>query len=174
MRGVPHALTIIISSRPSDPGDPNSPEGEQSGLLVSSFNTVTLSPKPFVSFNIKVPSRTYNAIQASGKFTASGIGNPRTASSFVNGSDPGWKGMVGTDGKLKPGMGGLWWMRCSWTRQNSVQIGDHVIVVGIVQEARRYGDSASAEDRSLVYAGGKYWRLGEIASDEGDRPRSDR
>jgi flavin reductase (DIM6/NTAB) family NADH-FMN oxidoreductase RutF len=37
-------------------------------MTVSSFNTVTLCPEPIVSFNVKLPSETYNAIQSSCRF----------------------------------------------------------------------------------------------------------
>lgn len=40
------------------------------GVTVSSFNTVTLSPRPIVSFNIRIPSRTYDAIIARASFRA--------------------------------------------------------------------------------------------------------
>ena len=37
------------------------------GVTVSSFNTVTLAPTPIVSFNLKLPSRSWDAIKSSGR-----------------------------------------------------------------------------------------------------------
>lgn len=87
MRLVPHPLTIILatplpSSSSSTPGPPPQPN-EPTGLLVSSFNTVTLTPDPYVSFNIKLPSATHAAILASGTFTASGINKSWLARKFL-------------------------------------------------------------------------------------------
>ena len=169
MRPVPSALTVITSFHPSNNEDGSKTPGEQHGLLVSSFNTVTLSPKPFASFNIKLPSKTYSAITASRFFTASGIDNPRTAGAFVYGKNSEWKEMVEASGRLKKGMGGLWWMRCEWVENTSVRVGDHMIMVGRVKEAGRYEDEGAGYKR-LVYADGEYWRLGGMVSDRGDEP----
>ncbi|EZF33946.1 hypothetical protein H109_00740 [Trichophyton interdigitale MR816] len=63
MRLVPHPVAIVTST------DPNSPRTAAfRGMTVSSFNTVTLSPKPVISFNVKLPSETYNAIRFSSRF----------------------------------------------------------------------------------------------------------
>ncbi|EFQ98648.1 hypothetical protein MGYG_01670 [Nannizzia gypsea CBS 118893] len=63
MRLVPHPVAIVTST------DPNSPSNAAfRGMTVSSFNTVTLNPKPVISFNVKVPSETYNAIRSSSRF----------------------------------------------------------------------------------------------------------
>jgi len=63
MRRVPHSVAVITSNMPRH----NLPEGF-CGMTVSSFNTVCLEPKVIVSFNIKRPSATYEAIEASGQF----------------------------------------------------------------------------------------------------------
>ncbi|WEW57664.1 hypothetical protein PRK78_003131 [Emydomyces testavorans] len=63
MRLVPHPVAIITSTQP------NSRTGSPfRGMTVSSFNTVTLYPKPIVSFNVKLPSETYDAIRSSQRF----------------------------------------------------------------------------------------------------------
>lgn len=63
MRRVPHSVAVITSNMPRH----NPPESFR-GMTVSSFNTVCLEPKVIVSFNIKLPSATYDAIQACGQF----------------------------------------------------------------------------------------------------------
>ena len=63
MRRVPHPVAIITSTDPTA-----SAQTAFRGMTVSSFNTVTLYPEPVVSFNVKVPSETYNAITSSSRF----------------------------------------------------------------------------------------------------------
>lgn len=63
MRHVPHPVAIITSTDPSVSADRAS-----KGMTVSSFNTVTLYPEPVVSFNVKRPSETLNALTRSGRF----------------------------------------------------------------------------------------------------------
>jgi flavin reductase (DIM6/NTAB) family NADH-FMN oxidoreductase RutF len=61
MRHVPHPVAVITSTH----------KGTSSGwrgATVSSFNTVTLEPRPVVSFNIKKLSSTYEAIKHSRAF----------------------------------------------------------------------------------------------------------
>ncbi|KAL2367310.1 putative oxidoreductase [Blastomyces gilchristii SLH14081] len=64
MRRVPHPVAIITST------DPKAPTAQTAfrGMTVSSFNTVTLYPESIVSFNVKLPSETFNAIHASSRF----------------------------------------------------------------------------------------------------------
>lgn len=68
MRRVPHPVAIITASdRRALPPDSNKKPIFR-GMTVSSFNTVTLSPEPVVSFNVRRPSETLNALQSSGRF----------------------------------------------------------------------------------------------------------
>ncbi|OJD14697.1 hypothetical protein AJ78_04988 [Emergomyces pasteurianus Ep9510] len=64
MRRVPHPVAIITST---DPGSPTARTAFR-GMTVSSFNTVTLYPETVVSFNVKLPSETFNAIHSSSRF----------------------------------------------------------------------------------------------------------
>jgi flavin reductase (DIM6/NTAB) family NADH-FMN oxidoreductase RutF len=65
MRRLPHSVVVITTAK-------HKGEDEQHpshrGMTVSSFTTVTLSPNPVISFNIKRPSRTYEAILESKYF----------------------------------------------------------------------------------------------------------
>ncbi|KAM5432361.1 hypothetical protein MferCBS31731_007564 [Microsporum ferrugineum] len=63
MRLVPHPVAIVTSTEPHSP-----PNAAFRGMTVSSFNTVTLNPAPVISFNVKTPSETYNAICSSSRF----------------------------------------------------------------------------------------------------------
>ncbi|CAB59887.1 NAD reductase Coq12 [Schizosaccharomyces pombe] len=42
-------------------------DGHRAGMTASSFTPVSLTPNPVISFNIKIPSRTANAIQQSNR-----------------------------------------------------------------------------------------------------------
>lgn len=64
MRRVPYPVAIITATDPSGPQDTTSFRG----MTVSSFNTVTLTPHPVISFNVRRPSETLNALLASGRF----------------------------------------------------------------------------------------------------------
>ncbi|KAL9023050.1 MAG: hypothetical protein Q9180_008417 [Flavoplaca navasiana] len=159
MRQIPHPLTVIVAQDPASGSPPT-------GLLVSSFNTVTLHPTPYVSFNLKLPSTTYDAIKASRTFTASAVADIQLAKDFL--LDKKADRYVETmrsnvcdrrDGMLKPGRGAIWWMKCRWTEQMSQPVGDHVIVVAEVLGASYYagldGQDRSSE-KALLYAKGKY------------------
>lgn len=64
MRRVPYPVAIVTATDPSGPTDTSSFRG----MTVSSFNTVTLTPHPVISFNVRRPSETLNALLASGRF----------------------------------------------------------------------------------------------------------
>lgn len=65
MRRVPQPVTIVTSSNTQTHPDGN-PQGWH-GATISSFNTVTLTPVPIISFNIRNNSSTFAAIKASGR-----------------------------------------------------------------------------------------------------------
>ncbi|KAJ5303353.1 hypothetical protein N7476_010152 [Penicillium atrosanguineum] len=64
MRRVPYPVAIITATDPTGPADTSSFRG----MTVSSFSTVALSPDPVISFNVRRPSETLNALLASGRF----------------------------------------------------------------------------------------------------------
>ena len=63
MRRIPYPVAIITATDPDAPTDKSF-----RGMTVSSFNTVTLTPQPVVSFNVRRPSETLNAILSSQRF----------------------------------------------------------------------------------------------------------
>lgn len=85
MRRVPYPVAIITATDPT-PSSPSSSKTSSNpkdqlhlshphahafrGMTVSSFNTVTLTPVPVVSFNVKRPSETLSALRASRRFLA--------------------------------------------------------------------------------------------------------
>ncbi|KAL8656496.1 MAG: hypothetical protein Q9210_000211 [Variospora velana] len=160
MRRIPHPLIVILAQDTRDPLH----SGLPSGLLVSSFNTITLTPVPYVSFNLKVPSSTYKEIQNSGGFVASAISSPRIARDFLLNKESAEyrtalrNNVVSYRSILKAGKGGIWWMKCSFMEKKSVEVGDHVVVIGKVINAKFYNRS---QDQALIYSEGKYRIAGE-------------
>ncbi|CAG7916081.1 unnamed protein product [Penicillium olsonii] len=63
MRRVPYPVAIITATDPSGPQ-----ETSFRGMTVSSFSTVTLTPHPVISFNVRRPSETLTALLASRRF----------------------------------------------------------------------------------------------------------
>ena len=138
MRNVPHPLAVIASSPPPDQSSTSDQTPE--AMLVSSFNSVTASPTPYISFNVKMPSSTMAAILSSKRFTASVINSSHTADVFaqVIKDKIAWEEFLQADGKLRPGHGGVAWMKCEYTGDTNV--GDHRIIIGKVLEAEVYPD----------------------------------
>ncbi|RAL59773.1 hypothetical protein DID88_000402 [Monilinia fructigena] len=67
MRHVPHAVVVLTtpylySDNPIH--DPARKPLQAAGMTLSSFTTLTLSPDPIITFNIKRPSRTLDALKA--------------------------------------------------------------------------------------------------------------
>ena len=183
MRSTPHALTAITAHpvpKPyhgieKPPAADGLPPPKTAGLLVSSFNTVALTPRVYVSFNIRLPSTTYATIRSYNGFTASGLKNAVVADAFVKRGHPSgyetdpddhrWRMFVTADGQLKPGMGGTWWMHCRLVQEKCVHVGDHVIVVG---EALACGGYSRGEGIGLVYAEGLYRRVEAAVTGKGE------
>ncbi|KAL5340806.1 flavin reductase like domain-containing protein [Aspergillus crustosus] len=91
MRRVPYPVAIITSTDPNPPSSSSSPPASNfRGMTVSSFNTVTLTPKPVISFNVRRPSETLNALLKSGRFLvhllSPGQGAAALASDFAKGN----------------------------------------------------------------------------------------
>ena len=145
MRAVPSAIAVV-SAVPKMGADPR-------GLLVSSFNSVEVSPIPYVSFNIRSASATLEAIKTSGSFHITAINSPDTADIFAglryNSSDL-KQARMESNGRLKTGNGTVIWMRCKWSRDHLVEVGSHAIIVGEVLEAG-YESKENLEDTATIY-----------------------
>lgn len=64
MRSLTHPVALVTSCT-RDKLTMESQRQVGRGVIVSSFNSVTLDPRPIVSFNLKVPSRSWDAIRRS-------------------------------------------------------------------------------------------------------------
>ena len=147
MRTVPHALAVITSKTPL---------GVTKGLVVSSFNTVTMHPKPYVTFNIKLPSSTYDAIARSRRFTITSIWSAATAKAFANPKFSAENPLPLEDSDPRSlHSGGLFSLDCKWIRVRSVKISDHVIMLGRVDEYHP-GRPQNIAKPPLVYVKGDY------------------
>lgn len=158
MREFTYPLTVVVA-RSKDASRPT-------GLLVSSFNTVTLDPIPHVSFNLKLPSSTYDEIKKSTTFTASAITSLQLARELLlDKNDPRYATALGRNvynnqnGKLRQSKGGIWWMRCQWLEDKCIDVGDHVVVIGKVMSAGFYeapNNHRRVIDKALTYGQGKF------------------
>ncbi|KAL3451049.1 flavin reductase like domain-containing protein [Aspergillus insuetus] len=84
MRRVPYPVAIITATDPTPTAsytnttrttppvnthsEAESLSTKYRGMTVSSFNTVTLTPQPVISFNVRRPSETLHALLTSGRF----------------------------------------------------------------------------------------------------------
>lgn len=170
MRDVPHPLTVITA---------NAPDGRLTGLLVSSFSTVTIHPDPHVSFNIKLPSSTYEEIARTGRFSSTIIWSVQTARSFLRRKDR--PSVLSSEavsgGQNHTGLldGSIFTLECKWLEKKSVQVGDHVIMVGRVTEYTK-GPTSEASRGPLMYRDGRYVNASSLKpqEDEEDSRNSSR
>ena len=173
MRLVPHPVAVITSTDPT----PSQPGDSWRGATVSSFNTVTFTPSPIISFNIKRQSATFTAIANSRLFNVhllnEGSESERIAGKFASGNEgrPFHDGDSKIEGfvrreeekdRRKPpvlGSGGVTAFRlaCEHVQDKTVDIGDHVVVFGRVIEVEEFESSPSRP--CLVYVDRKYGRV---------------
>lgn len=145
MRAFPHALAVVTSKTPI---------GLTRGLVVSSFSTVTIHPTPYVTFNIKLPSATYDAIARSRRFTITTIWSVETAKAFANPNKQHRIPLKESDPRSLE-VGGLFSMDCLWDRAKSPRVRDHVIMLGRVEEYRP-GRPQNITKSPLLYVNGDY------------------
>ncbi|KAH6841028.1 flavin reductase like domain-containing protein [Chaetomium sp. MPI-CAGE-AT-0009] len=118
-RSVMRLLTHPVLTKPKPNTKPNptptqspTPRGTPRGMTMSSFTSLALSPTPVVSFNIATPSRTLDAVAASGRFNihvlADDAGGARVADWFTGGNAEGRGGFerLAEGGVVVDGWGG--------------------------------------------------------------------
>ncbi|KAI9678530.1 MAG: hypothetical protein M1822_007473 [Bathelium mastoideum] len=181
MRLMPHSVVLITATASGVPN--HRPDDRQNidpktccAMTVSSMNTVSLTPDPYISFNIKKPSRTLDAIAAKNNFhvnlLASTPQGARLADAFAYGNaEAGFNKIrdLGAQIGLVPNLstyvpavlsqGVIGYLACRSVRQRWMAVGDHVIVVAKVKNLI-LGPQASSE-HGLAYADGRYRQLGE-------------
>lgn len=184
MRCVPQSIAILTTNKllhRTDFVDP-SEVPRSIGMTLSSVTTVTMKPNPIVSFNIKKPSQTLDAIRNCRNFvlhfpTCSSAG-AHLADSFSKGatqlldnySQNFLKSMrvpISYQGRtfylpalLPPTYPISYALMCEVLNNNGlIEVSDHVIVLGKVQKTwsiNRDKNEDSGKNLSLGYIGGKY------------------
>lgn len=146
-------------------------------MTMSSFTSLTLTPTPLITFNVRTPSRTLDAIASSGYFNIHVLaGDERgkvVADQFTQGNTDG-KGLWGVkykagDGKdrapLLQDEGIMYVLRCrlfdEGVEGGLPQVRDHVMVVGEVVEIVD-GEAGDSLEFGLAYADRKYREVGEV------------
>ena len=176
MRKMPHSVVVATTST----GGSGNPQFR--GMTVSSFTTLTLTPAPIVTFNIRRPSRTLDAIRESRQFlihilSATDAG-AAVAHNFTQGNSgdvfAGQKFAVWNCGSKCPlpllaSPGVMKVLRCKLREGNPedglVEVGDHVLVLADVEsiiEPPPTKHRAALEDRGLSYLDRAYREVGEV------------
>jgi flavin reductase (DIM6/NTAB) family NADH-FMN oxidoreductase RutF len=179
---MPHSVVVATSTAPSpDRGTPPSFKG----MTVSSFTTLTLTPSPIITFNIRKPSQTLTAISTSKQIlihilsaTESGA---RVADAFTKGNGVGSDVFLNsafsvlrrrTDGaaqSLDPPLlaaeGITKVLRCELLEgQGLIEVGDHVLVLGkvlgIIEPSTEH--ESQDERRGLCYLDRAYRKAGSV------------
>lgn len=165
MRAIPHPVVLVSCNAPTGPA----------GMLVSSFTTITLNPDPYISFNVRLPSRTYSALSSHGTFNVHALN--------ITGV---WLGQAFLDWKVKKGdkwpgvgkketlidhVGVKFTLMCEWVREKSVEVGDHVVVVARVRDVVA-GRGARDWGAGMIYSEGQFRRPGKPVDLRAYRPKS--
>lgn len=79
LRTLTHPVVLITTKQPSETGIASC-----RGVTVSSFGTVTLRPDPIFSFNLKVPSRTWDALKGSRRLCVHVLAASRTGAAIAH------------------------------------------------------------------------------------------
>ncbi|KAF2641299.1 hypothetical protein P280DRAFT_549034 [Massarina eburnea CBS 473.64] len=161
MRRVPSSV-VIITAAATDP-ETNMPI--PLGTALSSFNTVSLDP-PYVSFNIKYPSQTLDAIRANASFRAhfldDGLRSAQIVDTFTRGNNPDTfkqRRLRTQFIQFSPRQGlklksthVIATLQCELSQE--VTVADHVIVVAKVATL----ESTSTANSTIIYHDGIYKR----------------
>ncbi|SMR60690.1 unnamed protein product [Zymoseptoria tritici ST99CH_1A5] len=206
MRSLSHPVVVITSALPA-PGDfPGTGEirfRRHRGVTVSSFTTVALSPEPIISFNLKVPSSSWEAIRKSEKMQIHLLAaSPRGAAIAHAFTQPYEQPHGAFDAVRKLGVTVMskssatppwlsdthgdinYVLKAKTLAEKCVEVGDHVIVVATVTRVQKYPASLRTltnpegqepdEFDGLAYASGGYRRRGaSIPQSKDEEPPQD-
>jgi flavin reductase (DIM6/NTAB) family NADH-FMN oxidoreductase RutF len=137
-------------------------------MTVSSFNTVTLHPKPVISFNVHHPSETLLALQSSTRFLvhllAPGTAAARLARDFARGNENLELGEFEWDchnnslprlrrrrqhsqeeGGEKVEEDFSFVLECQYLPDKTIQVYDHMIVLGTVEKVHSASPRSSTD-----------------------------
>lgn len=164
MRLLAHSVVVCTSTTPGTHSRPPTPRA----MTMSSFTSLALNPAPVVSFNVATPSRTLDAIRASGKFNvhilAGNAAGARVAHWFTQGNDQAHRVFrdlsscgvelaharagsgpeaLEAEPPVLMGEGILYTIRCELLPEPQgglIRVRDHVIVLGEVVEIVEKGE----------------------------------
>ncbi|KAK1964388.1 flavin reductase like domain-containing protein [Colletotrichum sublineola] len=165
MRRLAHSVVVCTAT---------DRRGRPRGMTMSSFVSLSMEPAPLVTFNVRTPSRTLQAIQDDGGLfnihvLAEGAEGARVAEWFTRGNAAG-EGLFRElpdgvevceeDGAapVLEGKGVLYVLQCKALGEGMVRVRDHVVVVGEVEGVLR----GEGEGFGLVYADRRYRVLGDV------------
>ena len=191
MRRVPQAVTLVTATDTRAPGNP------WRGVTISSFTTVTFEPEVIVSFNLKLPSATFDAIQSSslldvnmlksnerGAETASQFARGHAASSLSNAPTEATsdvrRSRKGLSRVIPPSLADgkdgrkfvSFHIQCSYMPEKTVQLGDHVVIFATVKEIpdRGFSRFPRKDDMCLAYIDGRYGQIKPFSKQPQERP----
>jgi flavin reductase (DIM6/NTAB) family NADH-FMN oxidoreductase RutF len=179
LRQLTQPVALVTSIMPANSVNDASPGGPR-GVTVSSFCTVTLQPEPIISFNLRVPSRTWDAIKTSrdlqvSLLTASPEG-AAAAHAFTLPYERPYEPFerlesLGASVRTLSGRHGrphFVWDKAIYARVNAnllsnqcICVGDHMIVVAKVNHVRLNESSTHADAGALAYGMRGYRSLGD-------------
>ena len=151
MRNVPHPVVVITASSWSM----ELQQMTHQAMTISSFNTVTLNPEPIISFNIRTPSRTLDAILAQkGHFRIHVLSNSQKGSfiadAFTRGNaEEGFKKIQASGINIRFPTGNvpsapiiatkavIATLHCVLLRSKTVTIQDHIVALARVTHVNR-------------------------------------
>lgn len=84
LRHMPHSVVVITACTPDPSGNPDVQDHYHRAMTVSSFTSVTMGETPVVSFNIKVPSRTFEGIEHWTSFRVHILSNSADGAAIAN------------------------------------------------------------------------------------------
>lgn len=145
-------LPIAIITIPYDVSKQEKDSGSPGGLTVSSFNTVSLDAPggPIVSFNLKLPSQTYDAIQAAGAFDVSLPWRFDIVDTFA--SSEARNALDANQVRRLVDEHAVFTYQCTWLKTLSPVVADHVIMLGQVQGFLHHDAVDSSEPQAVVKA----------------------
>jgi len=166
MRLTPSSVVIVFAKYHHH----YEPDEDVFGMLVASFTPVSLNPEPYVSFNVKRPSRTYDQMLQTKTFTILAPENAMLAAAFarpVNKKSILSQALGKNSGIPKKKSGVLWWARCELIAEKSIDVGDHTIVVGRVLKV---GMARGSPRRGhvIIYSDGQYREIGSCVHPHDD------
>lgn len=173
MSRIVHPIAIVTShlvhdtEHGSNHKDDDQKYGRLCAMTVSSINTVTLEPEPVISFNIRRPSRSYDAIfQSSGfnvQFLTASIAGRYMGEAFSRGNAVkgfqmldragiSWSySSAETNGPLINGDGVLACLKCRLMAKKCVDIGDHTVMIATIESISP--GPKQVENESTLFSG---------------------